>query len=321
MEQVGQDVRRRSDESQARERAVSAFLNLGQKLKALANKGGDAAHDESRGGASQDTASPADHLSVSALFNTIEGEIVPRLMLAHRQTAHGAANREAIAATVTPDDQNQFLSHVLSENSVSARQFASEMLRRGVPRDALLLDLISGTARRLGEMWEDDVCNFTDVTLGLCRLHEIVRDNTNDIAFTPHKGGGPGPRILLATSCGDQHVFGIVIVADFFRRAGWRVTCEPGASCRQLCDMVSERSFDFVGLSAACGLDVGDVADEIAAVRAASTNKDLKILVGGRMYAEADGLCDRVGADAYGEDAKAAVASAEKLLAAKQAHC
>ncbi len=288
-----------------------AFLHLGEKLKALA----------SRSAAQPRPTDSEDAIGASALFNTIEGEIIPRLMLAHRAPLAPTDGQAPPAEVLSEQDHELFLQCVLRDSASSAHSYVEALLQRGVARDDLFLNLLATCARRLGEMWERDLCDFTDVTIGLCRLHEIVRKNAANANHSQPTVAGDGPRILLATACGDQHVFGIVIIADFFRRAGWRVTSEPGATQEELAKILSEREFDVLGLSAACSVFADDIANEIKKLRAASRNKNMKVLAGGRLFAESPALVKKVGADAFADSAKTAAEIGKELLAASAAHC
>lgn len=308
MEKFEQALEGPGDEMQIRDRAVTAFLFLGEKLRMLAES-------EFKPGARRRFAGPADPDQVS---RTIEGEIIPRLLLAHREIAEPVIPR--FGPTLTVEDYEQIVSAALRNDGRAIELQTAALMMRGVTREDLLLDLIPAAARRLGEMWERDECDFTDITIGLCRLHEAVRENTRDIEWKAAPPAG-APRILMATAGGDQHTLGIVIAADFFRRAGWRVTSEFGANCPQLCEFVREEQFDVVGLSCSCEAKAVDVASEIGAIRAASRNKLLKILVGGRLVVETPGFGARVGADVAAIDAKGAPALARSLLAAPQVNC
>jgi hypothetical protein len=42
----------------------------------------------------------------------------------------------------------------------------------------VFIDLLAPSARRLGQHWEDDDCDFVDVTMGLWRLQEVMREVT-----------------------------------------------------------------------------------------------------------------------------------------------
>jgi hypothetical protein len=155
----------------------------------------------------------------------------------------------------------------MHETAAATRSFVDELLRGGVSHEAVFLELLPQAARRMGELWEEDLCDFSDVTLGLCRLHEVLRDHS-----VVHDAHGPAvasdaPRILLATACADQHVLGVVLVAELFRRAGWRVWSEPGALRDQLAALRSREGCDVLGLSPAGRGRQDEVATDIETVR------------------------------------------------------
>lgn len=282
------------------ERAVMPFLQLGEKLR---------------------TAKPAeDHPpSREILIKTIEGEIIPRLMLTLADVSQKEVTSDESFLSPTEDERQQFLWSVINESAASSRAFVSKMIARGVPREAIYLDLLTGAARRLGEMWDRDQADFTDVTIGLCRLHQILREQ-GAFSGSELSGAHDAPSILLATSGGDQHVFGVVMVSEFFRRAGWRVWSDPAASLADLIDMVAREKFDAIGLSAACETAPESIAAEISALRAASVNPAIVVLVGGGLFNRYPELVKVVGADATAADGKGAVELGRRLVVSALQH-
>ncbi|MDZ7627155.1 MAG: cobalamin B12-binding domain-containing protein [Parvularculaceae bacterium] len=282
------------------EGVLMPFLQLGDRLKKA--KSADA-HPESR----------------DILVRTIEGEIIPRLMLTLADADEKGITTEERFLSPTEEDRTQFIWSVMNESAASSRAFVSGLVTRGVPREAIYLDLLTGAARRLGEMWERDEADFTDVTIGLCRLHQILREQgaIGGAAMSP---GGEMPSILLGTSGEEKHVFGVVMVSEFFRRAGWRVWSEPAAALPELTALVAREWFHAVGLSAACETSESIIAQEIAALRAASKNKELVVMVGGSLFNQNPALAKSVGADATASDGKAAVELGQRLVAAALQH-
>lgn len=285
---------RKSDIDGKSERAVMPFLQLGERLRETAAA---RSHPESR----------------EILIKTIEGEIIPRLMLTLADAKEKEFPVDDAILGPSEQEQSQFLWSVMNESAASSRAFVNGLIGRGIPREAIYLDLLTGAARRLGEMWEKDEADFTDVTIGLCRLHQILREQG---AFNGADLSRPAdaPSILLATSGGDQHVFGVVMVSEFFRRAGWRVWSDPAASFNDLKKLVAQERFDAIGLSAACDIEEGAIAAEIAALRAASSNPSIVILVGGGLFNNNPELVKAVGADATAIDGKSAVELGQRLV-------
>lgn len=309
MEKFEQTLDGAGEEIQIRDRAVTAFLFIGEKLRMLAE-------NEFKPGSRRRFTGEIDPAQIS---RTIEGEIIPRLLLAHRQTAPAAITPK-LGPTLAQSDYDLLVAAALRNDGRAIAIQTAAVLDRGVAREDLLLDLIPSAARRLGEMWANDECDFTDVTIGLCRLHEAVRENTRDMEWKAAPLAG-APRILMATAGADQHTLGVVIAADFFRKAGWRVVSELGATCSQLCDVLRDEHFDIVGLSCSCDVRAGEVENDIRELRGASRNKSLKVIVGGRLVADSPGFGARVGADADSSDARGAPDLAKSLLVASQLTC
>lgn len=255
--------------------------------------------------------SPAENREI--LIKTIEGEIIPRLMLTLKDAREKEAAEAVGAVSPTEEERTRFLWTIMNGSAASSRQFVSGLIARGVSREAVYLDLLTGAARRLGEMWERDDADFTDVTIGLCRLHQILREQSA-LASTFWSGGETAPSIVLATCGEDQHVFGVIMVSEFFRRAGWRVWSEPAAPLDDLSALVAREWFDAIGLSASNEAPAEKISAEIMALRRASKNPGVVILVGGGLFNSNPDLVFKVGADATAADGKAAVEISRSLV-------
>ena len=183
----------------------------------------------------------------------------------------------------------------------------------GYPAETLYLDLQAPTARQLGQMWVDDDCDFTDVTVGLFVLQSSLRElgaTQRDNVPNP-----AAPRILLVPLPREQHTFGLSMVYDFFRRAGWNAWSGTIESEAELTAMVRESWFDIVGFSLPCDEQVDDARAMIRMVRAASLNPEVAIMVGGPGFTANPALAATVGADGTAVDGRQAVRAADALLA------
>jgi methanogenic corrinoid protein MtbC1 len=118
---------------------------------------------------------------------------------------------------------------------------------------------------------------------------------------------------LFALTPGDQHTFGLVLVTEFFKRAGWSTVTAPDGTDDDLIDLVASQSFDVIGFSVADEQWLEPLPSLIARLRAASRNPLVRVMVGGRVFVERPERCAEVGADATGEDARQAVLKAGLL--------
>jgi methanogenic corrinoid protein MtbC1 len=249
------------------------------------------------------------------LSRAIDNDIIPRLLLARRAERETTRKGVRGQALPTQHDVVELAGLVLTRDVEVARGFVERMQARGTPVETLYLDLLAPTARRLGELWDNDACDFTEVTMGLGRLQQVLHEMS--AAFRaeaePHEHGR---RVLLVPAPGEQHSFGLHIVAEFFRRAGWDVWNEPRiASGADLVQMVRNEWFAVVGLSVASDTRIDALATGIRALRRASRNRAIGVLVGGPLFVAHPELVARVGADATALDGGQAPIQAQNVLA------
>jgi methanogenic corrinoid protein MtbC1 len=243
----------------------------------------------------------------------VESEIIPRLMLAHRSSAANDDGRRALKPVLGEETTDAFARLAASHDSQSLVAFVGDLLSAGVSREQILMDLLVPTARRLGEYWNDDTASYADVTVGLGRLQQLVRTlggapMENDVE------GGSALSAVFAPAPDEQHTFGLFIVEDCFRRAGWRTWIETSPHQDDLLETVRLHWFDVFGLTASNDIPPARVAQQIRAVRAASRNPDLFVLFGGRLSLEQPEFAKAVGADARAEDGDHALLVAHQAL-------
>lgn len=252
-----------------------------------------------------------------ALLRTIEGEVIPRLLLAHRAARNVArAACDSSANLLRPGEREvrEFSALVLRGQPSEPRAYLEGLQTLGVTSEAIFLELLAPAARLFGAMWESEQTDFVEVTLALRRLQNLAHDllpGRADPAPSPAKAGR---KILLVALPGEQHVFGAQLVGELLRRDGWDVWDAPGASGKDILALVAGEWFAVVGLSSSAHEKADALAALILQIRRASLNRRVRVLVGGRPF---EGHAERValvGADATAVDARDAVSQAERLL-------
>ena len=251
--------------------------------------------------------------SNAAISTLIEGEIIPQLLVAHRLRPERAVTPGGVL--ITPHDLESFAPLPLVLQADELLIHVEGYLSRGVAVDSILVDLLAPTARRLGDLWEEDACDFLDVTIGLWRLQEVMRE----IAWGSPVITGPitAPhRALFSPMPGEQHSFGATMVHEVFVRAAWDSEVLVAPEMRQLIAKVANRPYDLVGLTLSCDVSTETVAKLIKAIRSVSMSQDVKILVGGHAVNANPALASETGADGSAFDAPGALALANRLVGA-----
>jgi methanogenic corrinoid protein MtbC1 len=251
------------------------------------------------------------------LARAVVEEVVPLLVLAHRASTQARVADPCIlaAAEAGPEACIAALARLATANDLSgALALIEDLHAAGHALDTIYLEVITGAARRLGLLWHEDKASFADVTIGVLMLQRLV--HALDHAFCGEVvRRDPGRRMLLTPRPGEPHGFAIDVVSAFLRRAGWEVASAAPRSDTALCALVRSEWFAVVGISDTCGEDGEALAASIHAVRRASRNRNLRVMVGGPRFAADPELAMRVGADATAIDARHAVTQAEGLFA------
>lgn len=254
--------------------------------------------------------------SEKRLLTLVEAEIIPRLMLAHRDSRHDAQDN-----AIRPHEVVTFARALLSNDIRDATELIGQLCERGVKMDAVYLQLLAPAARYLGELWEADQCNFSEVTLCLWRMQTLMYDLS--AAFhggdlRPTARSGAERRILVASLPGQQHTFGLSMLSEFFRKDGWVVLAIPSPQAGEVQDSLSMHWFDVLALSASMDGEVSNLTKTIKAARKTSRNPRLAVMVGGPLFLRQPGLAATVGADGMSEDAPSALALAGHLYQQQQ---
>lgn len=249
--------------------------------------------------------------SNAALSTLIEGEIIPQLLVAHRLRPE----RETVVgeAFITAQDVASFAPMPLVLQADELLIHVESYLDRGVGVDSIFVDLLAPAARRLGELWEDDACDFLDVTIGLWRLQEVMRE----IAWGSPVITGPlsvPHRALFTPMPGEQHSFGATMVHEVFVRAAWDSEVLVAPEMRQLIAKVANKPYDLVGLTLSCDVSTEAAAKLIKAIRSVSMCQDVRILIGGQAVNANPALVNEVGADGSAVDAPGALALANRMV-------
>ena len=226
----------------------------------------------------------------------------------------GSPSLPGLSREVRDDDIEDFIRVVRTHDDDAVDRFVSELIRDGLTPEGILSSLIPPTAHRLGDWWEDDSCDFVEVTLVLGRLQRLVRSTLQNIPTRAANGASDRSQIILAALPGQQHTLGLLITSHFFRLDGWGVEMGPPFLPYAASDRVAETHFDVVAFSVATSSGLDNLAREIERVRVKSRNPSVAVMVGGGALTRVPDLVERVGADGSAQSAESAPAVARTFI-------
>lgn len=251
------------------------------------------------------------------LVETVEAELLPRLGLVQRAGADAhtiqASGRRPV---IGPAEVEAFVARVLNEEEPLPGAQVIDLLDRGATVEAIYCDLLGPAARVLGDRWNDDTCDFLQVTVGLGRLQQTLRELSAAVGPAATRLDQPGS-VLITGLPDEQHTLGLLIVAECFVRDGWTVNVGHPLMEHGLVEAVRQDWYDVVGISMALPERAAELRGTINRMRRASRNPALVVLLGGHAFLDDASLVQTVGADDGIGDARDAARVARVALAAR----
>ena len=200
-----------------------------------------------------------------------------------------------------------YLGALLASDITGAREVLDSAIAAGMPVRRIYLDVLQPTLYEIGRRWSHAEISIAQEHLAtaatqsaMARLAEALSDGPRRVR--------PGTAVVACVS-DELHAVGGRMVADFLEADGWTVVflgqLTPGTD---LAALAAEQGATLVALSAALPERVPQVAEACAALR--GLDPAPFVLVGGQAFGGSAQRALRTGADAYADDAEAAVRAA-----------
>jgi methanogenic corrinoid protein MtbC1 len=205
-----------------------------------------------------------------------------------------------VLTPITRQVADGYLQLVADGDEIGATRLVSALLDDGVPAQRIIVDLIGGAQRRVGELWAANEWS-------VAREHAATAVGERALATvaartTAHPTRG---RIALACVDGEWHGLPARMLAELLRLDGWRVDF-LGASVpgRHLIVHLHQTGPDAVALSCMLPTRLPRAHAAITACRAAG----LPVIAGGRGFGPGGRYAERLGAQAWAATGEEAVA-------------
>ncbi len=202
----------------------------------------------------------------------------------------------------------------------------------GRPLERIYLDLLAPAAAAVSRLVAADDCSAAEGVLAFCTLQLLLRRYATDFyqeGKAAQQGSLAGSRALLVSTreAGGLPTFGLLLAADFLRRAGWEPWTEHSLRSASLRETVRSQWFDLVQVLADDGHrdealiegEMREIAAGIRAIRRDGSNGDVVVIACGSLFAHNPDLVSQVGADHGGSDPLSAMAHLDRL--SRQTSC
>jgi 5-methyltetrahydrofolate--homocysteine methyltransferase len=193
------------------------------------------------------------------------------------------------------------------------RRVTEEALAAGIEPNVMVKSGLAAGMDIVGKKYEAGEYFIADLIMAATLMQEALGIVKPHLKGVEVKGTG---RVAIGTVRGDLHDIGKNIVIAMLRAARFEVDdlgvdVEP----EKFVGKIRESEPDIVGMSALLTSTLPEMKTTIDAIKANGLRDRVKIIIGGRVATQ--DYADKMGADAYGEDAPKAVEKAVKLVEKK----
>jgi methylmalonyl-CoA mutase cobalamin-binding domain/chain len=174
-----------------------------------------------------------------------------------------------------------------------------QCLAEGIPPEEVFQDGISRGLETVGSKFEQGDYFLADLIMA----GEVVKEAMPILREKMSQGASSSRgRVILATVAGDIHEIGKNIVGMILSANGYEVIdLGVDVPASRIVDTARSTGARFIGLSALLTTMVDSIRDVVETCSSAGIRERVRIVIGGACTSQ--GLCDEMGADAYGETA------------------
>lgn len=220
--------------------------------------------------------------------------------LAHRALSSILEEKKALSRAGGDEELVSGLCMAVLEDTGRERRALQSRFRSGEPNAAAVIDtVVPEAARMLGRLWQDDEISFADVTIGLARLQEMVRDLGRMRPETRGRqadGSHAIRRVLFIVPRSEDHTLGAIVATEQLRRHGCEVDVALDRHPNQIADIVRENRYALVGITASGRRTLASARELVDTIRAAVT-RATPIVLGGSIVANRADLKGMTGVD------------------------
>lgn len=199
---------------------------------------------------------------------------------------------------------NQFLQHLLAGDHHKADKLCKETIDTRQDAREFFEYVIKNGLYEVGELWETGKVSIAEEHMASSISSRILSNIYLDFLDNLTEKG----KIVVTSIANEFHEIGARIVADSLEFEGWDVKyLGSDTPLKDLIELLKAQEPFALGLSVSMSFNLENVIKAVEKIKAVPELKDLKILVGGRVFNDNPGLWEKTGADAWARNSDEAV--------------
>ncbi|MCC3145157.1 cobalamin-dependent protein [Halanaerobium sp. Z-7514] len=211
---------------------------------------------------------------------------------------------------------NLFFKYLLNGDHKKALMLAKEEIEEKEDLQIFFNHIIKPAMYEVGFLWQKGAISEAEEHLASSIVARVISGLYIYIIDLVENSKG---KAVISAAANEYHEIGSRIIADSLEMDGWDVE-HLGADTpvEALIDFLKMQQPTLLGLSVSMAFNLDNLNETIAKIKSKPELKDLKIMVGGKIFNENPELWKKTGADTWAKDGEEAVEIAKKWWEKKE---
>ncbi len=195
--------------------------------------------------------------------------------------------------------KTEFFEAILRNDHKACLRLAASAVETSKDIEGFYLNVLQPTLYEIGMLWEKAEISVVQEHLASAIISRVMATvNLIDRPLLPSIG-----KVVVAASPNEFHEIGASMIADTLEHDGWEVAYLGGNVPKEdLLAYLHDYRPQLLALSVTIAFNVDHVRDVIAAIHNNEALKQIKVMVGGRVFNDNEGLWRMIGADGFAEN-------------------
>ena len=203
------------------------------------------------------------------------------------------------------ETKNRFQNALLSGDSIECSEIAKNFIKEKDDIYKLYLYIIQSSLYDIGTLWEEGKVSVAQEHLASAIATRIIASISSNMAGNPIDKG----KILVTSSSNEFHQIGAWMLSDILEIEGWNVRfLGANTPYEELFKLMRDFKPEILAVSVTMPFSIEAIKEMILKIKSDEELKDIKVLVGGKVFNENPELWKLINADGYASNPEEAVA-------------
>ncbi len=234
--------------------------------------------------------------AIRQIYGDDEADVAKRILDLAFLNSRILKTTETIFRLKFEEDINRYINCVLSYDRIGTQRIIEELFEKGYDLKTIYFDFFGTLLEKVGLMWQKGDLSISEEHLITGWTEFLI----TELSTKAQKSKKNGKTVVATCAPKELHEVGLKMICNLLEIDGYEVFfLGSNIPYNDIVNFVLNKSPEALLISSSMFFSVGEVKNIIEKVRSFETEKDIKIIVGGRTFDMDKNLWKKLGADFY----------------------